>query len=98
MKTCNFCGEEKPIEAFPIVTDKRSKTGATYARSTCKSCVNRRIRAKRAGEDVSGRRPCDTCYRFEQCKTENYECSAFLEWVDFGQFKPAFMGMKEARE
>lgn len=99
MKTCNRCRVQKELDAFPHCYDKR---GYTYYRGICKVCVNRRNRVARADKDdrdiaidTVSRRPCDTCYRIDLCKTEAFECAAFEQWVTEGQFTPAFVGMRE---
>lgn len=94
--TCTQCGDTKPQSAFPKVVDKRKGYNYVYYRGRCKDCVNKRYRAQRAGEDITGRRPCDTCYRIEQCKSEAYMCLAFEQWVEEAQFTKAFVGMREA--
>jgi len=49
MKRCTECGEEKPLDQFPL-SSKRRKDGTRYSyeRSACKACTN--MRAKKLAE------------------------------------------------
>ena len=39
MRVCNTCGEAKPLDAYRIVTDRKS--GKQYHRRRCKKCQNK---------------------------------------------------------
>lgn len=55
MRTCQTCGETKPLEGFNVIRRKGVKT---YYYNSCKTCRNKEVKQKRlekhAGKRASG--------------------------------------------
>jgi hypothetical protein len=77
MKTCNNCGETKPLNQFTFARNKSS--GAIYYKGTCKECTrllnNREIDIPKP--KLIGIIPCNVCEEdFEQYQLNVRSCES----------------------